>query len=70
MTQVAADPGSERTEDDNTERRDETGDEDVENEERMESDVVSNDVESDPQNTYLQVTTNPIINEVCLSNDL
>ena len=64
MTQVAADPGTEtgRTEDGNTERRDETEDEVVDNEERMESDVVSNNVESDPQNTYLQVTTNPMIN--------
>ena len=30
-------------------------DENVDNEERMEKDVVSNNVESDPQNTYLQV---------------
>ena len=55
---MAADPSTEGTEDDNTERRDEAGDKDVETEERMESDVVSNNVESDPQNTYLQVTTN------------
>ena len=59
---------AERTEGDNTERKDETGDKDVENEERMESDVVSNDVESDPQNTYLQVTTNPMINLVSVMN--
>ena len=61
---MAADPSTEGTEDGNTERRDEAGDKDVETEERMESDVVSNNVESDPQNTYLQVTTNPMINEV------
>ena len=59
---------AERTEGDNTERKDETGDKDVENEERMESDVVSNNVESDPQNTYLQVTTNPMINKVSVMN--
>ena len=59
---------AERTEGDNTERKDETGDKDVENEERMESDVVSNNVESDPQNTYLQVTTNPMINLVSVMN--
>ena len=61
MTQVAAVPDTERTEDDNTERRDGSIDKDVENEERMESDVVSNNVESDPQNTYLQVTTSLMI---------
>ena len=65
---MAAVPDTERTEDDNTERRDGSIDKDVENEERMESDVVSNNVESDPQNTYLQVTTNPMINLVSVMN--
>ena len=33
----------------------------MDNEERMESDVVSNNVESDPKNTYLQVSINLMI---------
>jgi len=43
---------SEIMKEDKIERKD---DENVDNEERMEKDVVSNNVESDPQNTYLQV---------------
>ena len=58
---VAAVPSSERTEADSIKRRDETEEEIGDNEERMESDVVSNNVESDPKNTYLQVRENVII---------
>ena len=64
---VAAVPRSEKTDEDNTERKDETG-EDVDNEERMEEDVVSNNVESDPKNTYLQVSINLMI--IVSSNEL
>ena len=46
-------------------RWDETG-EDVDNKERMEEDVVSNNVESDPKNTYLQVS---IILMIIVSSD-
>ena len=58
---VAAVPSSQRTEADSNERKDEADDENEDTKERMESDVVSNNVESDPKNTYLQVRENVII---------
>ena len=62
---VAAVPSSQRTEADSNERKDEADDENTDTKERMESDVVSNNVESDPKNTYLQVRENVII--ICKS---